>query len=153
MHKIADILLILLTSSATAQKTNIHHYVFFNRDRERIAETSFLETRAFEGAQLKYAWKELEPEPDHYDFRMIQNDLDFLTANGKKLFIQLQDVSFDTSIINVPAYLREDKKYNGGIAMQYDYKGDAEDQAVPAGWVARRGDAAVQERLHKLFDA
>lgn len=42
----------------------VHHYVFFNRDRERIRDKVFLETKAIEGAQLKYTWRQLEPEKD-----------------------------------------------------------------------------------------
>jgi len=52
-----------------------HHYVFFNRDRERISEPVFLGTKAFAGAQLKYTWRELEPEKDAYDFSAIAKDL------------------------------------------------------------------------------
>src|SRR5689334_8807692 len=74
-------------ASTTAGKA-VHHYVFFAHERERITEKSFLDTHAFEGAQLKYTWRELEPEKDHYDFSSIRKDLAFLTANGKKLFIQ-----------------------------------------------------------------
>jgi hypothetical protein len=57
------------------------------------------------------------------------------------------------SIINVPGYLLNDKKYNGGIAKQYQYPGDDEQNAIPEGWVARRWDPAVRERFHKLLDA
>ena len=117
MHQLAIILLLFLMSPAAAQINAIHHYIFFNREREWIVEKSFLETPAFEGAQLKYAWKELEPEKDRYNFSMIPNDLDFLTANGKKLFIQLQDVTFDTSLMNVPAYLLKDSTYRSGVRM------------------------------------
>src|SRR6266566_8099032 len=67
------------------------HYVFFNRDRERISDPAFLGTKAFEGAQLKYTWRELERAKDSYDFSAIQHDLAFLSSKGKKLFIQLQD--------------------------------------------------------------
>ena len=49
----------------------VHHYVFFAHERERIAEKSFLDTPAFEGAQLKYTWRELEPEKDDYDLSLI----------------------------------------------------------------------------------
>jgi hypothetical protein len=135
--------------SVTTQ--TMHHYVFFNMEQERIAETSFLTTNAFEGAQLKYTWKELEPEMDRYRFTAIQKDLDFLTAHGKKLFIQLQDVTFDTSVVNVPPYLIRDTTFHGGVAMQFET--DNLGQAVPCGWVARRWDPAVQERQHKLFSA
>jgi hypothetical protein len=137
------------TPDGSAAQT-IHHYVFFNMERERIAETSFLATKAFEGAQLKYTWKELEPEKDTYCFTAIHKDLSFLTARGKKLFIQFQDVSFDTSVVNVPTYLIQDPIFHGGVAMQFET--DSHGQAEPGGWVARRWDPAVQERLHRLFD-
>jgi len=143
----------VLVCSSIATAKGIHHYVFFNRDRERISEHGFLETSAFEGAQLKYTWKELEPEKDNYNFSIIQSDLDFLTSKEKKLFIQLQDVSFDISIINVPQYLCEDNNYNGGVAKQYRYEGNDEKNAVPEGWVARRWDPAVQKRFQKLLFA
>ena len=117
-------LLFFLVCSSIATAEGIHHYVFFNRDRERISEPTFLETNAFEGAQLKYAWRELEPEKDSYNFGIIQKDLDFLTSKGKKLFIQLQDVSFDTSIINVPQYLIDDSIYNRGANTDYHYEED-----------------------------
>lgn len=127
---------------------DVHHYVFFNMERERINESSFLETKAFEGAQLKYTWKELEPEKDKYDFSAIEKDLAFLNSKGKKLFIQLQDVTFDPASIFVPQYLRDDKEYHGGVAQQYNDAG-----TVGEGWVARRWDPAVQERFHKLLYA
>ena len=54
----------LARASADAAKDSapraVHHYVFFNRDRERIAEPTFIQTKAIEGAQLKYSWRELE---------------------------------------------------------------------------------------------
>lgn len=146
-------LFLLLVCSSITIAEGIHHYVFFNRDRERILESTFLETSAFEGAQLKYTWRELEPEKDNYNLSIIQNDLDFLTSKGKKLFIQLQDVSFDMSIINVPWYLIDDSIYNGGVDTQYHYEDDDEDSAVAEGWVARRWDPAVQKRFHKLLFA
>jgi hypothetical protein len=80
-------------------------------------------------------------------------DLAFLTSKGKKLFIQLQDVSFYKSIVNVPKYLLEDSRYNGGAHQDYSIEGDNEEKAVPGGWVARRWDAAVQDRFHKLLFA
>ena len=132
----------------------IHHYVFFGQDREKIAKaSSFLDTKALEGAQVVYSWRQLEPEKDAYDFRMIREDLAFLTARGKRLFVQLQDVTFSESRINVPLYLLRDPIYNGGAARQYEYEGDNEDQARVAGWMARRWDPAVQERFHKLLFA
>ena len=70
----------------------------------------------------------MEREKDKYNFDAIENDLAFLEKHGKKLFIQLQDVSFDTVYVNVPAYLRADPVYNGGVALQYEYNGEDESE-------------------------
>lgn len=121
------------------------HYVFFNRDRERIAEASFLEARGIAGAQLKYTWRELEPRRGEYDFSAVRKDLEFLTARGKRLFVQLQDSSFDERIVNVPVYLQE-----SGVVRQYLEEGG---KRVPDGWVARRWDAFVRGRFHLLLAA
>ena len=129
------------------------HYVFLNRDRARIDDSSFLQTRALAGAQVKYTWRELEPEQDSYDFRPIAEDLRRLTSNGKKLFVQLQDVSFDASINNVPQYLMREPRFHGGAVQAYDIPHDDEQKAVAAGWVARRWDPAVQERFQRLVTA
>lgn len=131
----------------------VHHYVFFNRDRERISEATFLETKAFEGAQLKYSWRQLERGKDGYDFVDIRHDLTFLSSKGKKLFIQLQDVSFDPAIVPIPRYLLDGPEYHGGAHYQYNIPRDDETRATPEGWVARRWDPAVRERFHKLLDA
>jgi hypothetical protein len=146
-------LLVILCSAGAGAKT-LHHYVFFGQDREKIKEaSSFLETKALEGAQVAYSWRQLEPEKDKYDFGAVREDLSFLTSKGKRLFIQLQDVTFVESRVNVPRYLLQDPQYNGGAARQYRYKPGHEDAATPAGWMARRWDSAVQERLHRLFFA
>ncbi|MFN7937004.1 MAG: hypothetical protein U0R19_27020 [Bryobacteraceae bacterium] len=121
------------------------HYVFFNRDRERIREASFLEARGVTGAQLKYTWRELESRRGEYDFSAVRADLEFLTARGKRLFVQLQDSSFDDSIVNVPEYLRA-----SGVARQYL---ERDGKQVPDGWVARRWDASVRTRFHLLLAA
>lgn len=140
-------------SGAVSPAKRVHHYVFFGQDREAIAEaSSFLESKALEGAQVAYSWRQLEPEKDAYDFSTIREDLAFLTSKGKKLFVQIQDVTFSESRINVPLYLLQDPVYNGGAEKQYEYKND-ESQAVVAGWAARRWDPAVQERFHKLLFA
>jgi hypothetical protein len=131
----------------------VHHYVFFGQDREKIKEASFLETKALEGAQVAYSWRQLEPEKEAYDFNAIREDLAFLTSKGKKLFIQLQDVTFSKSRINVPLYLLHDSQFNGGADKQYQIKDGDEEHAVVEGWALRRWDPAVQERFHKLLSA
>lgn len=144
---------LLATSAVHCHAGTIHHYVFFAQERERIAEKSFLESKAFEGAQLKYTWRELEPEKNVYDFSAIRHDLKFLHEHGKKLWLQIQDSSFDTNHILVPVYLTKDPAYHGGADPQYEIAGDDDSKAVAAGWVGRRWDPAVQERYHLFLRA
>jgi hypothetical protein len=149
--KLRCCLLVLLGGAASPQAAEVHHYVFFNRDRERIRESAFLNTRTFEGAQLKYTWRELERQKDEYNFGDIQRDWSFLQAKGKKLFIQLQDASFDTNIVTIPRYLLKDAQYHGGADLQYSIENNDETHATPQGWVARRWDPVVQERFKRLL--
>ena len=104
-----------------------------------------------EGAQIVYPWLSLETGRDEYDFSAIRDDLQFLESKGKKLWIQLQDVTFSESRIFVPRYLLRDSSYHGGAARQYMMRGTDESTARVAGWVARRWDPAVQKRFHKLL--
>lgn len=47
-------------SSASGKR--VRHYVLFGQDREAIkTASSFLYTEAFEGAQVTYSWRQLEP--------------------------------------------------------------------------------------------
>jgi hypothetical protein len=151
--RLGSCVLASLACCARAGGESPHHYVFFSNERGRISDAAFLDTKAFEGAQLKYTWRELERAKDGYDFSDIEHDLAYLTTKGKRLFIQLQDVTFDPNFINVPRYLLDDARYHGGADKQYSIPDDNEARAVPAGWVARRWDAAVQERFHKLLMA
>jgi len=129
--------------------------VFFNRERSRIAETSFLSAAAIEGAQLKYTWRELEPERDKYNVDLVLKDLAFLEQHGKRLFIQVQDVTFasEAGAVNVPDYLRSAGAFRGGVARTYDFAASGELQAKPDGWVARRWDPAVRARFVALLQA
>lgn len=146
-------LLALTLTAQTAAQAAPRHYVFFNLDRHRIREPWFADTPTFEGAQLKYTWRQLEPAEGVYQLQPILDDLAFLRSQGKRLFIQLQDVSFDTNIVNVPDYLRQNPAYNGGVNLQYAISGDDESKATPEGWVARRWDPAVRARFHALLAA
>lgn len=136
--------------SLNAQE-KVRNFIFFDRDRERIQDALFLNIKNIVGAQLKYTWRELEPEPDKYDFAALRGDLEYLNRHDKRLFVQLQEVSFDTTIINVPDYILNDPRYHGGVNLQYEFANDEESIFTPAGWVARRWDPAVAERFHKLL--
>ncbi len=150
-HLIATAI-VIVSCGIPALAEGPHHYVFFEFDRHRIREPSFLDHPVIEGAQLKYSWRTLEPARDAYDFSSIDADLEFLESHGKRLFIQLQEVSFVPTIVNVPQYLRDDPVYGGGVAMMYGDTGDGAGP-VPEGWVARRWDPAVRERFGRLLEA
>jgi hypothetical protein len=125
----------------------VHHFVYFGRDRELLPTHPFLNINSFEGAQIAYAWKQLEHGMDGYEFADIDADLQVLKAHGMKLWIQLQDATFMPNNQAVPAYLMKRKEFNGGANPQYNDAGKVE------GWVARRWDPAVQARFQKLFVA
>lgn len=150
---VAYALLLVLGLVEPCAGAAVRHYVFFGMDRERIAEPAFLETPAFEGAQLKYTWRELEPRKGEYDFSAIRRDLVFLESRGKRLFVQLQDASFDPQRVLVPDYLREEPRYAGGANAQYRLEDEQESEAFVEGWVARRWDPAVRRRFHRLLAA
>ena len=146
--------LLLLLVSVTGNAKPVRHYVFFGMDRERLREeTAFLETKRFEGAQIAYSWRQLEPGRDEYDFSLIREDLAFLSSKGKKLFVQIQDVSFSEKWIHVPRYLLKDPQFGGGADKQYRYKyvDHRETDVKVLGWMARRWDENVRDRFRKLL--
>lgn len=127
------------------------HYVFFGADRERIAEKSFVETKSIVGAQLKYRWRELEPSRNKYDFSSIRHDLAALKKHRKRLFVQLQDISFMKARQVVPEYLTSEPEFHGGVEAGYSYP--AAGTAAFSTWVPRRWDPAVRARLKLLLQA
>jgi hypothetical protein len=110
----------------------MHNFAFFAKERELLPNHPFLKITRFEGAQITYSWKQLEPGEDGYDFEDIDADLKVLKAHNMKLWIQLQDTTFMPNRQAVPTYIMKRKEYNGGANPQYN-----EDDKVE-GWVARR---------------
>ena len=150
MGRFISLLIISFVFSQFVLAKKISHYVFFNLDRERISEKSFLENPGIAGAQLKYRWFELEKNRNEYDFSEIEKDLKFLTKNNKRLFIQIQDVSFGKYCSNVPNYLTTDPVYSGGVDQQYLLTN--KDKIIEKdGCVARRWDSRVAERFSRLL--
>ncbi|MCL6218898.1 hypothetical protein [Zunongwangia pacifica] len=125
---------------------DIQHFVYFSRDRESIIDHPLLYISRFKGAQIMYSWRALETEKGVYDFSKIKEDVDYLKKYDKKLFIQLQDVTFDTKYKAVPDYLLTEE-YDGGAVFQYD------DRGKPEGWVAKRWNKKVQDRFAHLLMA
>jgi len=145
---LAGVLLVAACEVASSQEPR--HYVFYGLDRERITEPAFIETSALVGAQLKYRWSELEPRRGEYDFSTIRHDLALLTHHGKRLFVQLQDISFVEAHPNVPNYLLEGPEFHGGAAAGYSHPDNDESRTVFSSWVPRRWDPAVQARTIAL---
>lgn len=146
--------LFLLLVSVTGTAKPVHHYVFFGMDREKLKDAvGFLETKKFDGAQITYSWRQLEPGKDEYDFTLIREDLKFLSSKGKKLFVQIQDVSFSEKWIHVPRYLLRDPQYGGGADKQYNYRyvNHSETDVKVLGWMARRWDENVRDRFRKFL--
>jgi hypothetical protein len=98
---------------------------------------------SFQGAQVRYDWRDLEPTKDQYDFSKIESDLAYLQQHGKRLVIQLMDRRFHSSKRPLPDYLYEDPTYHGGVEP-FTGKG---------GCVARLWDAVVRERQIALIQA
>ncbi len=129
-----------------AEDDRISHYVYFARDREKIRGHAFLAVPRFDGAQLMYSWRELEPRKGEYDFSAVLADLEYLESHGKKLFIQLQDATFMPTRLPVPDYLLA-PEFGGGAVRMLDDSGSHE------GWAARRWNPNVRERYALLLQA
>jgi hypothetical protein len=146
-------LLLALTISANCF-AQVKHFMFIGMDRDLLQDTSRWATNGlFDGAQVAYSWRQLEHEKGKYDFAIIEEDLALLKRHGKKLFIQVQDVSFSMKWNHAPAYLLNDTIYHGGANKQYRFINNNQADYQELGWVTRRWDPAVQERLHKLYTA
>lgn len=124
---------------------DITHFVYFARDRRRIRNHAFLQNSRFEGAQIMYSWRQLETSKGKYDFSKIRADIDYLMARDKRLFIQLQDVTFTAANKPVPNYLLK-PDFDGGV-VPYRANGKT------IGWITKRWNPEVQDRFNALLQA
>lgn len=133
--------------------SQVKHYLFIGMDRELLEkEKKTWSSPSFDGVQVAYSWNQLEQEKDVYDFGIIEEDMALLKKHGKKLFIQLQDVSFSMRWNLTAPYLFKDTIYHGGANKQYKFRNNNEADYYELGWVTRRWDPQVQARLHKLYN-
>lgn len=137
-----------LNASCPIIKDSIQHFVYFGKDRELIKDHPLLSHPMFKGAQIMYSWRDFEPEKGKYDFSILKNDYKYLKRYGKKLFIQLQDVTFNPKYKAVPDYILT-TEYDGGAVVQYN----DDKYTKPAGWVAKRWNKKVRERFSLLMQA
>jgi hypothetical protein len=135
-----------LNAKCPITKDSIQHFVYFARDRELIKDHPFLSHPMFKGAQIMYSWRNFESEKGKYNFKILKEDYEYLKSHNKKLFIQIQDVTFSPEYKAVPDYLLT-AEYDGGVIMQYN------DDESPGGWVAKRWNKKVRERFSLLLQA
>ena len=145
-EKYADAYKKYLSAACPIVKDSIQHFVYFSRDREAIINHPFLLHPAFKGAQIMYSWKDFEQQKGKYDFSLLKKDYEYLKKFGKRIFIQLQDATFNPEYKAIPDYLISDE-YNGGAAIQYN------DAGKPDGWVAKRWNKNVRKRFALLLQA
>jgi hypothetical protein len=135
-----------LSATCPIVEDSIQHFVYFARDRQSIINHPLLQHPMFKGAQIMYSWKEFEPEKGHYDFSLLKADYEYLKKYGKKIFVQLQDATFDPKYKAIPKYLFTNE-YEGGAVLQYN------DEGKPEGWVAKRWNKKLRERFALLLQA
>ena len=135
-----------LDAACPIPKDSIQHFVYFEKDRESIINHPFLHHPAFKGAQIMYSWRDFESEKGIYDFSKLKEDHEYVKKFGKKIFVQLQDATFNPKYKAIPEYLTS-AEYDGGAVLQYD------DEKKPAGWVAKRWNKKVRERFALLLQA
>ena len=133
-----------LSATCPIPNDGIQHFVYFARDRDALINHPLLTHPMFQGAQIMYPWRVLEPKKGHYDFSQVTKDVNYLLAHGKKLFIQLQDATFNPAYNAVPDYVLTDE-YGGGAVRQFN------DDGKPEGWVAKRWNEKVRERFALLL--
>jgi hypothetical protein len=135
-----------LSATCPIFKDSIRHFVYFSRDRQSIINHPLLKHPMFKGAQIMYSWKDFESQKGLYDFSILKEDYEYLKKYGKKIFVQLQDATFNPKHIAIPDYLLTDE-YEGGAILQYN------DEGKPEGWVAKRWNKKVRERFALLLQA
>ncbi len=135
-----------LNATCPITRDSIQYFVYFARDRKAIIDHPLLLHPVFKGAQIMYSWKEFEPLKGKYDFSILKQDYEYLKKFSKKIFIQLQDATFNPDYKAIPDYLFTGE-YCGGAALQYNDEGKAE------GWVAKRWNKKVRERFALLLQA
>lgn len=133
-----------LDATCPLEKDSIKHFIYFARDREQIHNHPFLKVQRIVGAQIMYSWRQLEPEKGVYDFSIIYEDYNYLLSHGKRLFIQFQDVTFDTKCKAIPDYLMTEE-FDGGCTKSFN------DNGVADGWVAKIWNPQVQHQFALLM--
>lgn len=112
------------------------HYIALN-DWDGDAQLLQAVRPGVTGIHKRYPWAELEPEFGVYDFSRIEADLALAADHGMRFVVMIEDKSFTMDVRRTPVYLHD------GYTLPY----------IDGGWVAKRWDPWVQERLALLIRA
>ncbi len=106
-------------------------------------------TPALRGVQIRYSWRELEPQEGVYNFSSISQQLSELAAQKKRLIIlfELRSFSPNPDQIPVPDYIKA-TKYEEGI-----YPFMSHGKNVIKGYGIKLWNQPVLERMIKLLNA
>lgn len=140
MKRIIFVISLLISLTAIAQvKWNPGHYITVPNyaDKDMVIQ-EIASVAAIRGVQLRYTWKELEPQKDVYDFSKIDADISKFSLVNKKLVIFLMTKSFiDSSAL--PAYMDN-----------YSYRYGA---TTKPGWNIKLWENEAKVRLEALVKA
>lgn len=90
----------------------LEHWLYSSQVADAL---QFLDRPDVVGVQGLYSWKSLESAEGVYNFSAIESDIETVTAKGKKLWVQLQDRTFNPANDPVPSYMKT-PGYNNGSA-------------------------------------
>ena len=109
------------------------------------------------GIKHLYRWRDLEPAKGVYDFSQIEQDLSYISAMGKYLFLQIRYTQYNGNRSpNVPDYVTKDARYGcGGKSPDgRRYHGTYyRSQSTNGGWLPCIWDSDLQERFVALYIA
>ncbi|MCF6212405.1 MAG: T9SS type A sorting domain-containing protein [Flavobacteriaceae bacterium] len=108
----------VLNAQTPLSKCPKNYMLVFGMDVSKI--TAIDGNLDFEGLQLKFDWKSIEPQKGLFDFALVDSVLNVAQSHGKKIVFQFQYKTFQGSPPNVPDYLLNDPYYKGGVAYYPD---------------------------------
>lgn len=104
-------------------------------------------TPRLHGAQIRYHWRDLEPEEGKYNFTKIDKHLAGLASHQKRLVVLIQIKSFDLVDNVVPAYVRTTAYDGGQITYVSSLTGE------PHGYLIKLWNDKIRARLNALLQA
>lgn len=106
-------------------------------------------TPALRGLQVRYNWRELEPQEGVYNFSLINQHLSELAEQNKRLIIlfELRSFSSDAKQIPIPDYVKS-AKYEEGI-----YPFNSHGKSAIRGYGIKLWNQSVSDRLSLLIRA